>query len=178
MLIFRLIGIKIVYTAHNVFPHERTKLDFLRSKIIFKTSHKLIVHSNFIKNKILQNFPFCLNKISIIPHGNFDNYLSKRSMTKTTARNVLNLPKVGIVLLFFGYIREYKGLDLLIDAFELALKQNNSLYLVIAGQPFSDDLMLKYEQRIANILFHQNIFTTILILSLVKILPHIFYHRI
>ena len=74
-ILLRAFGVNLVYTAHNVFPHEQKTFDKLRTNLILKAANKTIVHSAFIKNKILKQFRSSNDKISIIPHGNFDNYL-------------------------------------------------------------------------------------------------------
>lgn len=142
------LGHKLVFTAHNVLPHERSKLDYYLKKIVYKTADEIIVHSNYIKEKLLKNFPEAEGKTTIIPHGNFDNYLPKEIITKDEARKKLGFSPADGVLLFFGYIREYKGLDLLLDAFKEAYPQNKNIKLLIAGNPQSAELRKRYEDKI------------------------------
>ena len=75
-----------------------------------------------------------------MPHGNFDHYLPETSLSKQEARQELGLCENDLVLLFFGYIRAYKGLDMLLEAFEIAAKKNNRLKLVIGGMPHTTEL--------------------------------------
>jgi glycosyltransferase involved in cell wall biosynthesis len=146
-----LAGIKLVYTAHNILPHERSFIDRSIQSIVYKSAGIIIVHSKYIKNKLLRNFSVSEEKVHVIPHGNFDIYLPSDRMTKSEAREILGLANEDKVALFFGYIREYKGVDLLLDAFDMASKFDPELKLVIAGMPYNKTLMDRYEQRIREI---------------------------
>jgi glycosyltransferase involved in cell wall biosynthesis len=162
LALLRLLGTKIVYTAHNVLPHEETMFDRFRAKILYKSTQAIIVHSNFIREKLISEFPTNTEKIYIVPHGNFDNYLPVKPLTKEEARSFFGLSMDEKVILFFGYIREYKGLDLLIEAFELVAEKDNKTKLIIAGAPINSKLGNKYENQIlkskyrARIIYHLN----------------------
>jgi len=155
--LLRIWGIKVVYTAHNVLPHEKTWLDKFRAKILYKSAEAIIVHSNFIREKLIKEFPASAAKIHIVPHGNFDNYLPKEVLSKEEARSYFGLSMDEKVILFFGYIREYKGLDLLIDAFELVAEKDNNINLIIAGAPINNKLSDRYWQQILKSNFRERI---------------------
>ncbi|MGA8264682.1 MAG: glycosyltransferase family 4 protein [Ignavibacteriaceae bacterium] len=125
--------INLVHTAHNVLPHENSKLDYFLKSIVYKNSGTIIVHSDFIKKKLLKSFPLDIKKIKIVPHGNFDIYVPKEKMDDVKSRLSFNLKSIDNVILFFGFIREYKGLDTLLDAFELSADMDHNLKLLIAG---------------------------------------------
>ncbi len=136
----RLMGVRIVYTAHNILPHEAASIDKWLKSLVYRSAHALIVHSNFVIKALLEAFPMPAEKVHVIPHGNFDHYLPQLPISRAQARKRLGLRPEDKVLLFFGYIREYKGLDLLLDAFVLAAKQDPGLKLVIAGAPHTNAL--------------------------------------
>ena len=148
LIILRLLRCKIIVTAHNVMPHEHKKPDYLSRKLVYKVSHAIIAHSNFIKNELQNKFPINAEKISVIPHGNFDYYLPEKALSIHQARVTLGLSAEDHVLLFFGYIRTYKGLDSLLEAFEYAARKDKRLKLVIAGMPHSTELLKKYRSII------------------------------
>lgn len=156
-IFLKLLGLKLVYTAHNVLPHEHSKIDYFFNFVIYKTSDVIIVHSNYIKNKLAKMFKVSDKKIKVIPHGNFDLYLPERPISKCNARETLNLSETDNVVLFFGYIREYKGLDLLLDAFQVARQSNKKLRLVIAGLPESRYLKEHYREKINRISYNGEI---------------------
>lgn len=141
----RLSGVKIIFTSHNILPHEYKKIDYFFRYILLKSSVAIIVHSNYIKKELMKTFHVCSEKIFIIPHGDL---LFEPRISQNEARKELNLRTYDKVLLFFGLIREYKGLDVLIAAFRLAIKQEKKLKLLIAGNPFNEQLNKRYQMLI------------------------------
>ena len=74
-----------------------------------------------------------------VPHPLYDNF--GEIISKEEARQRLNIDKEDKVLLFFGFIRKYKGLDILLNAMKI-LKQNSStqnIKLLIAGEFYEDE---------------------------------------
>lgn len=151
MFLLKIFNLKIIYTAHNVLPHERFMFDIQLTNLAYKAADKIIVHSNFIKEKLLSLFEIDCSKIEIIPHGNFNHYLPEAPLTSNTAKNKLSLSPQDNVALFFGYIKEYKGLDILLNAFEIIYKNKKNIKLLIAGFPESEELKCKYEKMIGQI---------------------------
>ena len=151
ILFFKLLGImkiKLVYTAHNVLPHEKSKIDYYLKSLVYRNSHAIIVHSAFIRNKLIDNFKDINNKVMIIPHGNFDIYLPSKIISQNEIRRGLNFTQKDDIILFFGFIREYKGLDVLLKSFNIACINNPNLKMLIAGMPFSTELEERYLQMI------------------------------
>ena len=92
-LLLKFLKIKLVYTAHNVLPHEKIIVDYLLKYIVYKSSNLIVVHSEYVKNKLIKSFRIGKNKIKVIQHGNFDIYLPKKSISKSEARKILDLKK-------------------------------------------------------------------------------------
>lgn len=148
-VLLRLVRVKVVYTAHDIFPLEGTRRDFFIRYLVYKASRRIFVHSEYNRHLLMEHFNIKPGKIKIIPHGNFDHYLPERHLPQEEARRRLQLQADDHVLLFFGNIREYKGLDLLLDAFAVAARKNSRLKLVIAGQLYDDALRQRYADQIA-----------------------------
>jgi glycosyltransferase involved in cell wall biosynthesis len=149
--LLRLLAVNLVITAHNVLPHEKGKIDLLLKYIVYRSAKSIVTHSNFVKQKLSEMFRISEKKIKVIPHGDFDIYLSENSLSKHDARVNLDLSDKDHVLLFFGLIRDYKGLPFLLDAFEIAAGSDRQLKLIIAGQPPTAESEQGYRQRIAQI---------------------------
>lgn len=147
-LLLRAFGVKLVYTAHNILPHESKRIDYLLTYLVIKGANRIIVHSYYIKTKISGIFKVDPDKISVIPHGNFDFYIPGSSTDKCESRKKLGLNESSNIILFFGFIREYKGLDLLLEAFEIAALKDLNLELLIAGEPASRTLLDRYQDII------------------------------
>jgi len=141
------LNVKVIFTAHNVVSHEYNNMDFLAQKNMLNAYDKIIVHANCNKKDIIELFNIEWDKIDVIPHGN---YLFINSFNKYIEREYalkeLGLDNNNFYLLFFGYIREYKGLDILLNALS---KLDNNIHLIIAGScsNFSkyDDLIEQFK---------------------------------
>jgi glycosyltransferase involved in cell wall biosynthesis len=73
-------------------------------------------------------------KIKVMPHGDFDNYIPERTISKFEARKIFDLSQEQNVVLFFGAIKDYKGLDILSNSLPLASLKINNLAVIIAGE--------------------------------------------
>lgn len=105
------------------------------AKIIRGSAFRFIVHSEHDQHLIASQYHISPSNIAIIPHGLYDQY---PVLNKNQSRSELNLTK-SYIILFFGLIRPYKGLSLLIHAFENLPQyvQQNTL-LLIAGEAWED----------------------------------------
>lgn len=157
LLIFKIRDKKIVLTLHNVFPHERNWISNLFNKVIFHFGDHFIVHTSSNKQKIISEFNIPLENISIIPHGILKPYRI-RGISRSEARKRLNIPLDKKILLFFGNIRPYKGLDILLEAFSLIKQKKPDTILIIAGEPWFDwnryDVIIKENDLEDSIIKH------------------------
>lgn len=137
-----IIRLKVVITLHNVIPHELffPKIEHLAFSLVLKLSDSIIVHNCYAKKFAQKLYGLSPNKISVIPHGNFLNYYPN-TLSSIEAREKLGIPLDKFVILFFGHIRPYKGIHLLLNAFKYALKRNRKLFLIIAGKPHNVEVI-------------------------------------
>jgi len=104
-------------------------------KTLLKFCDIYTAHSDEARKAIADTYHIPHNKIHIVPHGPYNIY---ESLDKKAAKKELNL--AGYVLLYFGMIRQYKGVSLLIKAFnKLPADVANDICLVIAGEDWGDD---------------------------------------
>ncbi len=141
MLFAKLRRKKIIMTVHNVIGHESSWFDRLVSRIIFSFPDYFILHSD---NSIRQFNSFVKikpddvkNKLFKIPHGILDMYKDD-NVTKQAARKKLNISQNAPVILCFGNIREYKGVDIMIEAFARIKQTMPNAILIIAGKSWID----------------------------------------
>jgi glycosyltransferase involved in cell wall biosynthesis len=134
-LLARMLGHRVVYTAHDVLPHSRDnkRIRFV-FKLIYRVQNSLIAHTGYIKSRIQTEFGIKPEKISVIKHGVY--VLSeKERMDFSSSKLGLSLPKDEFVLLFFGIITEYKGLDLLAESMKnLQNESARKVRLIVAGR--------------------------------------------
>jgi len=123
---------KVILTVHEVFPHKPFlggKIDLRIIKRLYENADLLLVHSNTLKNELSDLFSLSPKKVRVIPHGYFD--LPQSPVDVITLRKKYQVPPDKKILLFFGTIRENKGLDILLDVMKVAKKD---FFLLIAGQ--------------------------------------------
>ncbi len=142
LVILRLIGVKIVWTVHNLKNHDNQhlKLERICTAIVAKTAHAIIAHCEAAKYELITTFNLRNHeKIFVVPHGNYiDCY--KNNLTQTEARRILGIPDSNLVLLFLGLLRPYKGVLELLETFKQW--HPDGVQLVIAGKIWNDSLEL------------------------------------
>ena len=127
---------KIVCIADNIIPHEKRKGDNLFTKYFIKPVDAFIVMSEKVMSDLKQ---FDKTKpVKLIPHPLYDNFGEK--IDKKLARKNIGIQGGEKIMLFFGFIRKYKGLDILLDALALIKKENTStsFKVLIAGEFYED----------------------------------------
>ena len=145
---------KAIALVHNMMPHEPSILDKLFAPYFVKSQNGFVALSESVKEdieKIESSLP-CgegrggVSPVSVSPHPIYDHYGER--MTKEEACKALGLDPKKNYMLFFGLVRAYKGLDLLLDAFAQIKDQLPSLQLIIAGEFYEDEE--KYRAQIAS----------------------------
>lgn len=151
LLILRLIRKKIVITPHNVVPHERLypKIEHFGFNISLRLANIVIVHNEYSKKMTQKLYGIKEKKIRVIPHGNFISYYPNH-ISREKAREVLSIPRDSFVILFFGHIRPYKGLDEVIHVLSEILTERKDFYVIIAGKcedRILKESLLKFQQK-------------------------------
>ena len=128
---------KIVLTSHNIFRAEAKFLSpFL--KRLYKLMDGIIFHSEANREELFDRLDFISAKMwRTIPHGNY-HLMVNPEMNRQKARKILEIDDDKFVVLFFGYIRKYKGLDILINAISKVRLSLKNIHLIIAGKDFEN----------------------------------------
>ena len=136
---------KVIAVVDNLIPHEKRIGDNLLNSYFVASVDGFVTMSKSVYDDLDQ---FDKNKKKVLGvHPLYDNFgISK---TKEEALNSLKLDKSFNYMLFFGIIRKYKGLDILLEAFADERLQNKNLRLIVAGEFYEDekpylDLIDKY----------------------------------
>jgi D-inositol-3-phosphate glycosyltransferase len=131
------LGKKLIYTAHNVNIGERDNNDSWLNRFTLRFHYAMMdhifVHNVKMKEQLLREF--CINeqKVTVIPYG-INNVVPRTQMTALEAKSQLSLKNDKQVILFFGNIAPYKGLDILIMAMTHLKNKGHLPLLLIAGR--------------------------------------------
>lgn len=132
LVVVRLIGFKLVWTAHNVLPHEPIfgSMDLKARMWLVRLANLVIVHSKSTISE-LSSLKLIPRAFAVIPHGSYLG-VYQNNILRTEARQIRRLNENSFVYLFLGQIRDYKGIDRLLEAYSHV--QTNETVLMIAGE--------------------------------------------
>lgn len=125
---------KIISIIDNIIPHENRPGDNMLAKYWVNSVDGFITMSKDVLND-LNTFDKTKPKV-YCPHPLYDHYGA--ISTKEQAKKALKLDKKTHYLLFFGFIRDYKGLDLLLKAIDKEFFEKNNIKLLVAGEFYTD----------------------------------------
>lgn len=127
----KLLGkIKVLFVCHNVFPHESFPMDKFLTKHVLANGDCFIVHSSQDEEDLKSIKNNAVMRKTVIPTFNGFKF---EDMSKGDGRKVLNLKEDCKVLLFFGFVREYKGLKHLLKALPKVIEKLNDVKLLVVG---------------------------------------------
>jgi len=124
---------RIVSITHNIVPHEKFGGWKLLTRYFLKSCDSFVTMSKTVSDDLLKIRPHA--QYSFIPHPVYDIFGER--ISRQSAAEFLRLPSTGNYLLFFGLIRKYKGLELLLKAMPYIARQIKDIKLIIAGEFYS-----------------------------------------
>ena len=136
---------RCIALVHNMIPHEPSILDKLFAPFFVRHTDGFVALSESVVQDI-NRFDHGTKPKTSYPHPIYDHY--GEQMSKEEACQALHLAPQNQYMLFFGLVRAYKGLDLLLDAFGKVKDQLPNLQLIIAGEFYEDED--KFRAQIAN----------------------------
>jgi glycosyltransferase involved in cell wall biosynthesis len=129
--IVRKLGIKVVYTVHNVLPQDTGDRHRARYRHIYRLADRLICHDECARDRLVQEFDVSPERISIIAHGPLLN--SGEANSSKEARNRLGISTGDCLVLWQGILRPYKGVSFLLEAWRLLQSKCVLARLAIVG---------------------------------------------
>jgi len=129
----RLLGYRIVWTVHQVHPHESIsrRLDRAAGFVLARLSHALVAHDAATRTAVRAELGRrAERKVRVIPHGSYVGFYPP-GRSRDAVRGELGIGSATFVFLAFGTLRRYKDLDVLFDAFTRASLEDAAL--VVAG---------------------------------------------
>lgn len=133
LILGRAIGVRIVYTMHNIWQHEskRPGLVWLGNRLLLKLAQAIHVHDEQTATFLGKKWGRTAG-VHVVPHGNYVGAYAN-NISRSQARQQLELPPDAFVFLSLGRVRPYKGLDDLLLAFRAF--DDAGAVLLIAGEP-------------------------------------------
>jgi D-inositol-3-phosphate glycosyltransferase len=132
-------GVRILAVVHNALPHERHTGDRFLSTTFLNKMDAAVVLSAAVKKSVQELSPTL--PVQVIPHPVYDHFGGL--VTRANARAQLNRSSEQPLLLFFGLVRPYKGLSVLIDALSIAKAKIPDVHLIVAGEFYGDPLSIQ-----------------------------------
>ena len=130
---------RIICIADNIIPHEKRMGDKAFTRYFIKPVDAFITMSEKVMSD-LRSFTSA-KQATLVPHPLYDNFGEK--ISKEEARGKLKIKNEELIILYFGFIRKYKGLDILLNAMKI-LKDTSLMYhtpqikLIVAGEFYED----------------------------------------
>jgi D-inositol-3-phosphate glycosyltransferase len=159
VLLARCSGRKVVITAHDVESFASSLGVPFMSRMAYRMAHRVIAHNRISRDELKELLHVPEGKITVIPHGNYLHAL-RPMLPVAVARERLGIPLHAKVLLFFGQIKEVKGLGILLNAMPSVLQHHPDAVLLIAGKPWKTDFA-EYQTRIDELEIHDACFAHI-----------------
>lgn len=125
---------RIVAIADNIEPHEKRAGDWLLTRYFVSKVHGFVTMSEAVRNDLLK-FGIPQYRSVFCNHPLYDSFGDPLSREK--ARELIGINPKECLVLFFGFIREYKGLDLLIRALAEPMLNDIPVKLIVAGEFYS-----------------------------------------
>ena len=145
---------KVVITVHNVQAHEPSPWKSLVDRMVVALADHLIVHTRQNAVALVAAFPSMKGRVSIVAMGP-QGVQGARGITRAAARKSLGIRSKGPVILFFGNIRPYKGLDVLLEAYASVQASLPAARLLVVGHPWKDSASvsqtLEHARRMAGV---------------------------
>ena len=137
-LLLRL-GLPVVYTAHDVLPQDpRSAARWSSHAKVYGLVDRLVVHAESDRREMVTLFGVDPRKISVIAHGSYDFLFPEGEIAREDARRRVGFPAEARIVLFFGLIKRYKGLEFLVEAFRRVRDRVPDALLAVVGGLFRD----------------------------------------
>jgi glycosyltransferase involved in cell wall biosynthesis len=132
-LLFRLRHKPVVFTVHNISSHEKSFFYTTICRILFKLGDHFIVHSAQNRAQLIKYYSISPERVTQIPHGPLDFHL-KSDIDRDEIRTEMGFDAENRIILLFGAIRPYKGVDTALNAFKMVLTEITKARLLIVGK--------------------------------------------
>jgi D-inositol-3-phosphate glycosyltransferase len=157
---FKLLGKKLIFTAHNVNDHARDGrgdgiVNWVSLKFLYGIVDHVFVHTTRMQHELVESFTVSKDKVTVVPFG-INDVIPPSTLTRAEAKRRLGFGPDDRVLLFFGHIAPYKGVEDLITALG-KLVENDDRFRLIVGGPLRDKSCEPYWERLLALIEDQRV---------------------
>jgi D-inositol-3-phosphate glycosyltransferase len=157
---FKLLGKKLIFTAHNVNDHARdgrreSIVNWVSLKFLYGIVDHVFVHTARMQRELVESFTVSKDKVTVVPFG-INDVIPQSTLTRAEAKRRLGFGPDDRVLLFFGHIAPYKGVEDLIKALGKLGKDDNRLRLIVSG-PVRDKSCEPYWETVQKLIKDQRV---------------------
>ncbi len=137
---------KVLFVCHNVVEHESSKLKTFLTRLVLSKGDYFLVHSGEVKDTLLKLLPNA--KIGVKGHPKYD-FFKTAQTDRDAQREKYGFEQDDLVLLFFGFVRKYKGVPVLLDAMKTLAPKYNNIKLLLVGEAWHEEETV-IEEKIAS----------------------------
>ncbi len=137
ILLVKILFGKVVVTIHDVHSFSNQVRVSFAKKVFYALTDLILTHNKFSKNEITKIISGPLN-IHIVPHGNYLPFINIEK-DKSKSKKKLKLPENKRIILFFGLIKEVKGLEVLLKSLREVVNKHKDIRLLIAGKSWKNN---------------------------------------
>lgn len=147
----RLSARRFVLTVHNLLPHDaHSRLNHLVFWLLYRLPHTLVVHTERMRQQLHTRFGVPMARVVVMEHG-IDRLIARDAVDAGWLRRRMSVPAGRPVMLFFGGIARYKGLDQLVEAMLRVAATRQLPVLVVAGACQDSELRLTLQQSLGEL---------------------------
>jgi glycosyltransferase involved in cell wall biosynthesis len=153
--LYRILGKPIVYTAHNLQPKgENGLFTYLLFFLIYRVTNQIICHTTKMKSTLVARYKIPGTKVAVIRHG-LNVSVPSINIEPREARNRLGIDPTARVLLIFGKIQRYKGIDIALQGLKSLSQSGQQTVLLVAGGGSDNDEV--YLKTLQDYVFKENL---------------------
>jgi beta-1,4-mannosyltransferase len=149
-LALKLRGYRLVWTVHEVDVHDAEQLTWAHDRsrrLLWNLADIIFTHSPDVRVEAERRWGRKPH-VHTIPIGSYDGAYPA-DLTRAAARQRLGIPDDAFTFVFFGNVRPYKGIDLLVEAFQSLQADFPQAHLIVAGKPYSQEFRHEVEASAA-----------------------------
>lgn len=156
--LLRLLGFPVVLHVHDVTPLEPNLIRMLGFKQSYRVVNHLTTYTEAGKDELTSKYGLDDRRVTVLTHGHYCGFVSNNNVDVEAARAALGLHADDRIILFFGVLRQSKGVDVLLKAMPHILEREPKAKLLVAGKARWEKELDAYKQLITHLRIADSVF--------------------